>query len=92
LNKEDSYRTKQSEALIEKLYTLGLIKNRSNLFECDKIGISVFCRRRLSYLLFKNKYCETIKAAVTFIEQGQIRIGTEVVTDPAFLVSRYINS
>eukprot|EP00956_Cyclotella_meneghiniana_P002538 scaffold2938_cov67-Cyclotella_meneghiniana.AAC.3 len=26
--------------------------------------------------------------AVTFIEQGQVRVGPNVVTDPAFLVSR----
>lgn len=28
------------------------------------------------------------KLAVTFIEQGQVRVGPNVVTDPAFLVSR----
>jgi U3 small nucleolar ribonucleoprotein protein IMP3 len=26
--------------------------------------------------------------AVTFIEQGHVRVGSEVVTDPAFLVTR----
>ena len=26
--------------------------------------------------------------AITFIEQGHVRVGTEVVTDPAFLVTR----
>jgi U3 small nucleolar ribonucleoprotein protein IMP3 len=29
-----------------------------------------------------------LKAATTFIEGGQVRVGTEVVTDPAFLVTR----
>jgi len=88
LNKDDSYRIKKTQTLLEKLYTIGLVKTQSSLLDCDKIGISSFCRRRLSYLLFKNKYCETIKSAITFIEQGQIRIGTEVITDPAFLVTR----
>ena len=27
-------------------------------------------------------------AAVRFVEQGHVRVGTEVVTDPAFLVTR----
>ena len=67
---------------------MGFIKNQISLKEADKIGISTFCRRRLAFLLFKNKYCESIKQAVTFIEQGQIRVGTEVITDPAFLVTR----
>ena len=31
---------------------------------------------------------ETLKEAVTFIEQGHIRVGPETMTDPAFLVTR----
>ena len=88
LSPNDPYRIKKSQELIEKLYNIGLVKTQSNLAECDKVGISTFCRRRLSFLLFKNKYCESVKEAVTFIEQGQIKIGTELVNDPAFLVNR----
>ena len=73
---------------MDKVYEIGLIKNKDSLLELDKVGISRFCRRRLAYLMFKNKYCENIKEAVTFIEQGQIRVGTEVITNPAFLVTR----
>ena len=88
LSPNDPYRIKKSQELIEKLYNIGLVKTQSNLAECDNVGISTFCRRRLSFLLFKNKYCESVKEAVTFIEQGQIKIGTELVNDPAFLVNR----
>lgn len=31
---------------------------------------------------------EHLKEAVTYIEQGHVRVGPEVVTDPAFLVTR----
>lgn len=31
-----------------------------------------------------------MKEAVTFIEQGHVRVGTEVVTQPAFLVTRQL--
>ena len=34
------------------------------------------------------KYAQTLQQAVTFVEQGHIRIGPEIVTDPAFLVTR----
>ncbi len=34
------------------------------------------------------KMAETLKTAVTFVEQGQVRVGPHVVTDPAFLVSK----
>ncbi|KAJ3330536.1 Small subunit (SSU) processome component [Blyttiomyces sp. JEL0837] len=31
---------------------------------------------------------ETVKAAVTYVEQGHIRVGPETVSDPAYLVTR----
>ena len=34
------------------------------------------------------KFAEHLKEAVTYIEQGHIRVGPETVTDPAFLVTR----
>jgi U3 small nucleolar ribonucleoprotein protein IMP3 len=88
LKKDDNYRIKKTKEILDKLYDIGLIKNKTNLLDIEKIGISTFCRRRLSYLLFKNKYCETIKEGVTFIEQGNVRVGIETITNPAFLVTK----
>ena len=31
---------------------------------------------------------ETVTGAIKFVEQGHVRVGTEVVTDAAFLVTR----
>jgi U3 small nucleolar ribonucleoprotein protein IMP3 len=31
---------------------------------------------------------DTVPAAVKFIEQGHVRVGPEVVTDPAYMVTR----
>ena len=39
-------------------------------------------------MLVRLKMSETVKAAVTLVEQGQIRVGPNVVTDPSFLVTR----
>lgn len=41
-----------------------------------------------SYFKFTDNMSEFIKNATDLIEQGHIRVGTEVVKDPAFLVSR----
>jgi len=38
--------------------------------------------------MVRAKMSETIKEAVTLIEQGHVRVGPNVVTDPAFLVTR----
>lgn len=48
------------------------------------------CRRRLSTVLVRLKFAEHLKEAVTYIEQGHIRVGPDTVTDPAFLVTRNI--
>jgi U3 small nucleolar ribonucleoprotein protein IMP3 len=34
------------------------------------------------------RFCETLTQAVTFIRQGHIRIGPDVVTNPALHVTR----
>ena len=47
-----------------------------------------FCRRRLPVVMHKLKMAETVKEAVTYIEQGHIKVGVETVTDPAFHVNR----
>lgn len=53
-----------------------------------EVTVSAFCRRRLAVLMVRSGMVENVKAAITFIEQGHVRVGTEVVTDPAFLVTR----
>ncbi|EMS65644.1 U3 small nucleolar ribonucleoprotein IMP3 [Triticum urartu] len=44
--------------------------------------------RRLATIMVKLKFAEHLKEAVTYIEQGHVRVGPETVTDPAFLVTR----
>lgn len=34
------------------------------------------------------RMAQNLKTAITFIEQGHVRVGPEIVTDPAFLVTR----
>ncbi|KAL6062569.1 U3 small nucleolar ribonucleoprotein imp3 [Balamuthia mandrillaris] len=45
-------------------------------------------RRRLPVVLVRLKMAETLKQAVTYVEQGHVRVGPNVVTDPAFMVTR----
>lgn len=53
-----------------------------------KITVSAFCRRRLPVVMCKLKMAQTVADATKLIEQGHVRIGPQVITDPAFLVSR----
>mmetsp|Transcript_19199 Transcript_19199/g.31422 ORF Transcript_19199/g.31422 Transcript_19199/m.31422 type:complete len:182 (+) Transcript_19199:54-599(+) len=88
LDQKDTFRIEMTEKLLEKLFNLGVINKKSGLTLCDAITASAFCRRRLPVVMVRLKYAETLKEAVTFIEQGHIRVGPEPVTDPAFLVTR----
>ncbi|XP_009465693.1 PREDICTED: U3 small nucleolar ribonucleoprotein protein IMP3 [Nipponia nippon] len=48
------------------------------------------CRRRLPCLLVKLRMAQSLRHAVTFVEQGHVRVGPEVVTDPALLIPRAV--
>jgi U3 small nucleolar ribonucleoprotein protein IMP3 len=52
------------------------------------VTVSAFCRRRLGVLMVRTGMVENVSTAHKFVEQGHVRVGTEVVTDPALLVSR----
>ncbi|KAG5440599.1 hypothetical protein PCK2_000309, partial [Pneumocystis canis] len=54
----------------------------------NKLSVSAFCRRRLPIVMCRLKMCETVSAAVKYIEHGHVRVGPEIVVDPAFFVTR----
>ena len=88
LDQKDPFRIEATNKLLQKLFDLGIISSQKNLSVCEKISTSSFCRRRLPVVMVRLKMAEQIKDAVKYIEQGHVRIGPEVVMDPAFLVSR----
>ncbi|CAG0889196.1 unnamed protein product [Darwinula stevensoni] len=44
--------------------------------------------RRLPVVMVRLRMAQTIRMATQFIEQGHVRVGTEMIKDPAFLVTR----
>ncbi|XP_076068935.1 U3 small nucleolar ribonucleoprotein IMP3 [Oratosquilla oratoria] len=90
LDPKDPYRLEASGKLIAKLHEMGLIPTKWNLEFCDRITASSFCRRRLPCVMVRNKMAPNLRTAVTFIEQGHVRVGINMVKDPAFLVTRVL--
>lgn len=88
INSSDELRHQLSTQLLQKLYNMGIVKNTSSLSGVDTLSVSTFCRRRLPVVMVRLKMSETLKEAITLIEQGHIRVGPNVITDPAFLVTR----
>jgi U3 small nucleolar ribonucleoprotein protein IMP3 len=90
---ETPFRRKQEDQLLEKLHDMGLLGigggGKGKLSDVErKITVSAFCRRRLGVVMTRLRMSEHVSTANKFIEQGHVRVGTEVVTDPAFLVTR----
>lgn len=88
IDPRDPYRIEMTDMLLDKLYNMGVISTKSSLVGCEKLSVSSFCRRRLSSILVRLKFAPHLKAAVTYIQQGHVRVGPDTITDPAYLVTR----
>jgi len=84
---DDPFRIKMTEQIIEKLHSMALIPTKQYQNGAS-VSASSFCRRRLAVILVRNHFCEQMKQATLFIEHGHIRIGPNVITDPAYFVTR----
>uniref|UniRef100_A0A0X3PJ84 U3 small nucleolar ribonucleoprotein protein IMP3 n=1 Tax=Schistocephalus solidus TaxID=70667 RepID=A0A0X3PJ84_SCHSO len=84
----DPWRAEITKMLLTKLHNMGLLPTKASLALASKVSASSFCRRRLPVVMVRAHLAETIKAAVTFIEQGHVRVGPDTIRDPAFLVTR----
>ena len=77
--------------MLAKLHDMGILPSTASgkLSEVEKsVSVSAFCRRRLPVVMTRLHMAETVQAATKLIEQGHVRVGTEPVTDTAFLVTR----
>lgn len=88
LDAHDQVRIRVTEALLAKLYAMGLVSSQRSLAACARIGVSAFCRRRLAVMLVRMHMAPSLTAATRFVAHGHVRVGPEVVADPALLVTR----
>lgn len=88
LPSDSKIRIQITEQLLEKLFDMGLIQERLGLSEVDKIGVEVFCKRRLPAVMVKLSMAPNCKTASDFVQHGHVRVGVTQVRDPAFLVPR----
>lgn len=89
LTPDNPVRRKHEELLLNKLLDMGILPTASKLSQVENaVTVSAFARRRLPVVMTRLRMAETVSAATKMIEQGHVRVGTETVTDPAFLVTR----
>ncbi|KAG9249926.1 uncharacterized protein F5Z01DRAFT_684266 [Emericellopsis atlantica] len=86
---ENPTRRKHETLLLQKLYDMGIISSTSKLSLVENnVTVSAFARRRLPVVMTRLRMAEHVQAATKMIEQGHVRVGTDVITDPAYLVTR----
>ncbi|CAG0914032.1 unnamed protein product [Notodromas monacha] len=61
IDPKDPKRAIFSAALLDKLYSLGLIPTKWNLDQCDEVNASSFCRRRLPVIMVKLQMAQNLK-------------------------------
>lgn len=66
---------------------LGVVMVRLKMSETVK-QVSVWERSGAPCHVFTEDIFAHLRQAVTYIEQGQVRVGPDAITDPAFLVTR----
>lgn len=86
---DDPVRTEYSARMIEKLYTLGFIPGKHSLELTKNVTVWSFCQRRVASMMVKIGMVEGVNIAVNLIRHGHVRVGANVITDPAFLITRY---
>ena len=70
---------------------MGILPQGAKMSDVEnKVTVAAFCRRRLPVVMTRLRMCETVHTGVRFVEQGHVRVGPEVVVDPAYLVTRYV--
>lgn len=85
--KDEAIRVRLTNALIEKVYSMSLIKTK-RIKKCLAIDVKAFCRRRLPvYIVQSGMFNGPISTAIKYVEHGHIRIGPQVVRDPAAFVT-----
>jgi U3 small nucleolar ribonucleoprotein protein IMP3 len=84
----DPVRIEITDLILEKLNSMGIVTTKKGLSQLEELSTSAFCRRRLPIIMVRSKMAETVPEAVTFVEQGHVRVGPDTVTDPAFLVTK----
>lgn len=58
---------------------MGLIPAETTvLSEVAKLSVSRFARRRLAVVMARTGMVENVQTAVRFVEQGHVRVGTDV--------------
>ena len=85
----DPLRIKHEDMLMEKLDNMGVFGIKDpNVSDLEKLSVAAFCRRRLPVVMARLRMAPTVPDASKFVEQGHVRVGPNLVTDPSMLITK----
>uniref|UniRef100_A0A7S1A7T5 Ribosomal protein S4/S9 N-terminal domain-containing protein n=1 Tax=Noctiluca scintillans TaxID=2966 RepID=A0A7S1A7T5_NOCSC len=88
LKKDDADRIKMTEILLDKLYSMCCIQSKQSLEDVVNFPATALCRRRLPIVMTRHKFAPSHEDSIRMIRQGHVRIGPDLVTNPALHVTR----
>jgi len=88
LDASDPSRIELTDRLLTKLSQMGVLTHKKSLAQCEKLSTASFCRRRLAVVMVRLRMAETVREAAALVEQGHVRVGPDVASDPASHVTR----
>jgi hypothetical protein len=73
------FRAQYTSLILTKLHAMGLVAAPTTpLSEVAKLSVSKFARRRLAVVMARTGMVQNIQTAIKFVEQGHVRVGSEV--------------
>ena len=91
LPEKSEFRQRILKQVLNKLFETGVLTGKEGTEKTlEKVSVSRLVRRRLLVMLKSLKFVETLKEGETYIQQGHIMVGNEVVRDSDLLVSRQL--
>lgn len=79
---DNAVRRKHEKLLLDKLQDMGVLSTTASLSQVEKgVTVAAFARRRLPVVMTRLRMAQTLQAAVKYVEQGHVRVGTDTVTD-----------
>ena len=88
LEPDDQFRIKATAQLLDKLYQCGFIKKTSNLEDVLRLSASKICQRRIPVVMVSMNMAQSVSVASNMVKEGHVRLGPELISDPATLVTR----
>merc|ERR1712054_205845 len=88
LDNENPTRVQITNSLLDCLYEMGIISYQKTISQLKQISASCFSRRRLAVMLVRLRMVSNIRLATRIVKRGYIRVGSQIIIDPGFLMTR----